>query len=324
MAHTQLSKEERELIAIHYNQGKSYAEIGRILNRPHTTIKREIDRNGKEDRSKIGIKYSCFTADMKSKDRKIKANRKRKKLLKTHWLREFIHKKLANNEEAWSPDTLANRLKQERWITISWTTIYSFIHNNSPSWKQYLRHGNWYKAYWTSKWYKRYLDSKHISLRPMEANERNTLWHYEWDTVMGSGKSSLLTLTDRKSRILFIRKLHTLHASETTYKILEAFKNKHMKTITFDRWSEFAYYDPIEKRLWCDVYFTSPYSSRQKWSIERNNREIRVYLPKWSSFDDVNEAEIKKIENKINRKPRKILWYQCSYEVFHSTNIHLL
>jgi len=324
MAHTQLSKEERELIAIHYSQWSSYAAIGRIIGRPHTTVKREIERNGTDDRSKVGIKYSCFSADIRSKERKTKANCKRKKLLKTHWLREFIHKKLASKEEAWAPDTLAKRLKKERWITISWTTIYSFIHNNAPTWKQYLRHWNWYKPYGTSKWYKRYLDSKHISLRPMEANERSNLWHYEWDTVMGSGKSSLLTLTDRKSRILFIRKLHTLHASETTYKILEAFKDKHMKTITFDRWSEFAYYAPIEKRLWCNVYFTSPYSSRQKWSIERNNREIRVYLPKWASFDDINEAEIKKIEDKINRKPRKILWYQCSYEVFHSTNLHLL
>jgi IS30 family transposase len=77
-------------------------------------VKREIDRNGTEDRSKVGIKYSCFSADARSKERKVKANRKRKKLLKTHWLREFVHKKLANKNEAWAPDTLAKRLKDER------------------------------------------------------------------------------------------------------------------------------------------------------------------------------------------------------------------
>lgn len=322
--HTQLSQEERELIAIHYNQWESYAKIGRRLNRSHTTIKREIERNGKEDRWKSRIQYSCFVADHISKERKIKANRKRKKLLRVHWLREFIREKLSNDDEAWAPNTLAKRLKEERWITISWTTIYSFIHNNSPWWKQYLRYRDWYKPYWTSKWYKRYLDSKHISLRPIEANTRKTLGHYEWDTVIWSGKASLLTINDRKSRMLFIRKLSTLQACETTYKILELFKNQEMKTITFDRWSEFAFYDPIEKRLWWNVYFTSPYSSWQKWSIERNNREIRVYLPKGSSFDDISEEEIKKIEDKINRKPRKILWYRCSYEVFHSTTLHLL
>jgi len=322
--HKQLSKEEREIIAVNYNQWKSFSEIWRIIGRPHTTVKREIERNGNDDRSKLKIKYSCFNADEVSKERKVRTNRKRKKLIKNHWLREFIYKKLSNKEESRSPDALANRLEIERWITISWTTIYSFIHNNAPLWKHYLRHWNWYKEYGTRKWYKRYPESKHISLRPNEANERKRIWDYEGDTIIWSWLCNLLTITDRKSRQLFIRKLYSLKARESTYKILDILKDNNVKTITFDRWSEFAYYKSLEKRMWIETYFTSPYSSWQKWSVERNNREIRTYLPKWSSFDEIDEKDIKKIENTINRKPRRILWYQCSYEVFHSTTLHLL
>jgi len=75
---------------------------------------REIDRNGKDDWAKTKISYSCFDADQISKERKVNVNRKRKKLLRNHWLRVYIHKKLSDKEEDRTPDTLANRLKTER------------------------------------------------------------------------------------------------------------------------------------------------------------------------------------------------------------------
>jgi len=322
--HTQLSAEEREVIAIHYNQWKSYAAIGRILNRTHTTIKREIERNGKDDWSKTKIKYSCFDAQEISKERRFITNKKRKKLLKCHWLRELIHKKLSSKEESRSPEALAHRLKMERGIKIATNTIYSFIRNNSPWWRQFLRYNNGYKSYGKRKEYARYPESKHISLRPVVVDLRWRKYDYEWDSVIGSGISNLVTTTERKSRKIWIDKVYWLQAKDVVYKLLDRFKNSRVKTITFDRWSEFAYYETIEKRLRTNVYFTSPYSSWQKWSVERNNREIRIYLPKWSSFDDIGDEEIKKIEVKINRKPRRILWYRCSDEVFHSTNYNLL
>lgn len=320
----QLSTEEREIIAIHYNQWKSYAEIGRVLTRSHTTIKREIERNGKEDWNKRRIWYSCFNAHEISKERRVLTNKKRKKLLKCHWLRELIYKKLSSKEQSRSPEALANRLRMERWIHIATNTIYSFIHSNSPWWKQFLRHNNGYKSYGKKKQHNRYPESKHISLRPVVADLRWRKYDYEWDSVIWSWESNLVTTTERQSRRLWIDKIYWLQAKDVVYKLIDRFSENRIRTITFDRWSEFAFYETIEKRLRTKVYFTSPYSSWQKWSIERNNREIRQYLPKWSSFDDISEEEIKKIETIINRKPRRILWYKCSDEVFHSTNYHLL
>lgn len=322
--HTQLSQEEREIIAIHYNQWKSYTAIGRILWRPHTTIKREIERNGKEDWAKTKIGYSCFDAQEISKERRFITNKKRKKLMKCHWLRWFIYNKLSSKDESRSPDGIAHRLKMERGINIATNTIYSFIYNNSPWWKKFLRYNNGYKSHNKGKEKVRYPESKHISLRPVVADLRWRLYDYEWDSVIWSEEANLVTTTERKSRRLWIDKIYGLQAKDVVYKLLDRFKDSRVRTITFDRWSEFAYYETIEKRLRTKVYFTSPYSSWQKWSIERNNREIRSYLPKWSSFDDISDDEIKKIETRINKKPRRILWYRCSDEVFHSTNYHLL
>ena len=141
--HTQLSREEREEIAVYYQQGKSYVEIGRLLGRNHTTIMREINRNGKEDRGKIKIKYSCFIADEKAKKRKRETNHKRRKLTKNHRLHKLVYEKLKDDSKIWSPGAISGRLKLERGIYISATTIYNYIHKNKPEREKYLRHKKW-------------------------------------------------------------------------------------------------------------------------------------------------------------------------------------
>ena len=98
--------------------------------------------------------------------------------------------------------------------------------------------------------------------------------------MIWSGKNVLWVLHERKSRYIKITKLPNWEAKYTTYNIVENLK--WAKTLTVDRWSEFAYRYGIKERLWIEVYMTDPYSSRQTWWIERNNREIRVYLPKWN------------------------------------------
>ena len=44
MAYHHLNIEERDIIATQRNKGKSYREIGKLLNRDHTTISREVRR----------------------------------------------------------------------------------------------------------------------------------------------------------------------------------------------------------------------------------------------------------------------------------------
>jgi len=141
--HTQLSREERELIAVYYHQGKSYAEIGRQLNRSHTTIMREIMRNGEENWGKIKIKYSCFIADEKSKKRKVETNKRRRKLGINHRLHKLVYEKLSNESKIRSPEAISGRLKLDRGIHISTTTIYNYIHKHKPEREKYLRYKQW-------------------------------------------------------------------------------------------------------------------------------------------------------------------------------------
>ena len=66
--HTHLSIQEREVISQLYAQWLSFSEIWRRINRSHTTIMREINRNWKENRWKMKIKYSCIDADNKARE----------------------------------------------------------------------------------------------------------------------------------------------------------------------------------------------------------------------------------------------------------------
>ena len=320
--HKQLSFQEREDISQLYAQWLSFSEIWRKLNRSHTTIIREINRNWIDDRWKIKMKYSCIEANNKATIRRFNTNHKRRKLLKIPRLYRLIYNKLSNESKIWSPDNIAWRLKLERNISISKVTIYRFIRECKPQRKQYLRYKwYWYKKSWIKKT-TRFQDCPSIHERDIIVDNRERIWDREWDSVIWNWVSILWVLHERKSRYIQISKLLNWEAKYTMYNIIE--KLKWAKTLTVDRWSEFAYWYVIKQRLKIKVYMTDPYSSWQKWWIERNNREIRVYLPKWISFDDISNEEIQKIARLINSKPRKELWYKTSREVFHSKNCYLL
>ena len=64
------------------------------------------------------------------------------------------------------------------------------------------------------------------------------------------------------------------------------------------------------------VFFADSYSSWQKGAIENANKLIRQYIPKGTNFSDLSDAFIRKIQHKINRRPRKKLNFDSPKNVF--------
>ena len=318
----QIKYKERVLIEAYRKQWFSPYKIWQLLHRHHTSIIRELERNWKVDDYWVCIDYNAEDAEKRASIRRFNANHKRTKLLKNHRLRKLIYDKLSDESKIWSPDNIAWRLRNERGISISATTIYNFAHNAWPTWENFLRYKwSWYRKRWTEK-SKRFEECTSIHEREEVVNNRERIWDYEWDSVVWSWSCILWVLHERKSRRIIISKLPTWEAVYTTYNIVE--KLKWANTLTVDRWSEFAYWSVVENKLWIKVYMTDPYSSWQKWWIERNNRELRQYFPKWISFDDIPQEKIKQVEERINNKPRKELWYKTSDEVFYHKDCKLL
>ena len=96
-----LSLEERELYFLWKEQGVSLREIGRRLDRSHSTFVREPKRN-----AKYGRPYLPCLADRKAKKRALK--QRYRAPLKEPLI--FLYVRTRLRDRKWSPETIAGRL----------------------------------------------------------------------------------------------------------------------------------------------------------------------------------------------------------------------
>ena len=104
--------------------------------------------------------------------------------------------------------------------------------------------------------------------------------------------------------------------ARTVVHLLAPFKG-YVKSITTDNGTEFACPEMIAKSIGTKVYFADPYSSWQKGAIENVTGLIRQYIPKNTSFSNINHQQITKIMHKINTRPREKLNFSTPRECFY-------
>ena len=90
---------------------------------------------------------------------------------------------------------------------------------------------------------------------------------------------------------------------------------KIFKTITADNGSEFANLSKLEEKG-IGIYFTHPYTSCEKGTVECHNWILRRFIPKGKSIDDYTADQILIFADFINGLPRKILNYHTPDELF--------
>jgi len=168
-----------------------------------------------------------------------------------------------------------------------------------------------------------------IEKRPKEINDRITFGHWEMDTVVGGRKSKkvLLVLTERLTRREIIIKLPD-KTSASVVKALNRLERKYgrkfssvFKSITIDNGSEFADCKGMEQSIFgkktrTKLYYCHPYSAYERGSNENQNILIRRFFPKGSSFDNVKNSYIQRVEDWINKYPRAIFGYRTASNLF--------
>ncbi|MCB5950941.1 IS30 family transposase [Enterococcus sp. BWT-B8] len=164
-----------------------------------------------------------------------------------------------------------------------------------------------------------------IEERPAHIEERQEFGHFEIDTVIGKrggAETTLLTLTERKSRFEIIRLIDGKDADSVAYGIRQLIKEygsrsfkRLFKTITSDNGSEFTTLAATLKG-YCEVYFTHPYTSCERGTNENHNRMIRRKIPKYESLEQYGRKDIQRIEDGMNDLPRRILGYQPPRQQF--------
>ena len=332
-----LNFNERILMEGFLKAGLSESNIARELGRNRRTIIRETEL-GTVVRIRSDLSTTeAYNADRAQDVRDLNASAKGPavKLKANSAAVQFIRYHIAKKK--WSPEAVAARMKHKGMEdAVCAKTIYNHIDkgeipgvSNETLWEK-RRRGKKHKALHRRP--KRGVAmGRSIDDRPTEVAERQEAGHWEIDLVVGgkgAGSAALLTLVERKSRKLIIRKIKDKTQAAVVRAIngiersmgKEAFKVV-FKSITSDNGSEFLDFGALEASVFggsarSRIYYAHPYSSWERGSNENTNRMIRRFIPKGSDISKCTRTAIQEIENWINRYPRKILGFRTAEEMF--------
>lgn len=315
-----LTQEDRFRIEALREEGKNYHEIAVALSVDDSVISREFKRNTGKDGG-----YCAATAQGKSDARRHASKERARKIEQNPSLAKEIEDALRGDDRErgdWSPEVIANVICKGR---ISHTAIYAWIKRERKDLRCLLPHqGRRRKKYGSTTehgtiatTYPRSIDDR---LKDIET--RTAVGHYEGDTVILK-EGRLHTLVERMSRFLiadFISVMGmglAMQISASTVRNLSALPRSHRQTITYDRGSEFAWWDETEKLLaGIIIYFAHPYHPWERGTNERTNGLLRRYFPKGQTFAMLTGDDVAKVVWRLNHRPRRILRWRTPCAVF--------
>lgn len=331
--YNQITLEQRYQISALLKVQTNKTQIALIIGVHRSTVYRELKRNTPA-RGRTADQYIPQHAQSKTLRRHFK---KRKKVILTMELKTRIAGLMKH--ERWSPELIAKRLAAEGECQISHETIYKWIwtakHSNRADQKEYKTLCKYLR--YTGRQQKRsnQKDTRGaikgrvgIDKRPEVVNSRTRIGDIEVDLMMGKNhKSALLVMTDRTTLVTMLEKLESKNAEEVYQKMnqrLTNFDSSWIKTITFDNGKEFAFHHKIGKDLNAKTYFTRPYTSQDKGTVENRIGVIRRFFPKKTDLRNVPEKRIKEVEKLLNYRPIRKFNYQNPIEVLNNKIVALI
>lgn len=315
-----LRAEERAVIMLERQKGRSFQAIGRMLNRDRTTIWREVQRNAESSVKAPAVAgYDAAAAGKAYAERRRGCGRQRKLKAGTP-LFQHVHDRL--RYWRWSPEQIAFRLKQ--------------VHENEPAWR--VSHETIYAAIYAhprgelkqaltdalrqgkpARGRRRRTLAKgntvpealRIVHRPEDIAERKLPGHWEGDFIKGAyNRSAVGTLVERKTRFVVLARMSGCGADAA----LEGFSRQMKKlpaflrqSLTYDRGSEMACHAELTERLKLNIWFADPYAPWQRGSNENTNGLLRQFLPKGTDLSTVSQTHLNEIARLLNGRPRKTL-----------------
>ena len=308
-----ITETQRYEISAYLKCGKTHAFIAEAIDVNKSSISRELKRN-----SRKSGKYNPKFAQELCSERKERFNRNRKF---TNEIETFAVKKITI--EQWSPKQVVGHCRKNSIPMVSHERLYQHVRSNKENGGDLylnMRHKLKHRKRPVGK----FIPIKNrvpIDQRPEIVNEKGRFGDWEIDTIIGNNqKGAIVTITERTTNFFIMQKLkkgkNADALADVVIKMLLPYK-ANIHTITSDNGTEFAEHEKIAKALNTDIYFTHPYSSWEKGLIEYTNKLIRQYIPKKSNFDDYNDLTIKKIQKKINARPREKLNFDNPVNIFY-------
>jgi transposase, IS30 family len=331
-----LTREERIVIERMSRGGRPPRDIAEVLGRHVRTVQRELMRGRVRHLDSDLREKMVYSSDRGQDIHDLNATAKgpELKLGANHQLVEFVRERILKHKEA--PDVVAFRMKKEGLLCAVCTkTLYNYIEqglirgvSNESLWekrqrrrraRRVLRH--------TSKLPTR---RQSIEVRPEAVNTREEFGHWEIDLIVGpsASKSSLMSLVERKTRKVILRKLpdkthkairKAINGIERSFGAL-TFRQM-FRSITADNGSEFLDVDGMQTSIFSsrrrtNMFYAHPYAAWERGSNENTNRIIRRFIVKGRSIKTITRQTIRTVEQWINEYPRRIIEFNSPNQAF--------
>jgi IS30 family transposase len=316
-----LSAQEREEISRGLALGASCRSIASRLSRSHSSVSREVGRNGG------AAGYRAQAADQAAFDRGRRP--KVSKLSAATELHAVVEKQLGLE---WSPAQISHRLvldyPDDRGMRVSHETIYLELFTPTrralrPALVRQLRTGRmmrYPKRASGSQVKPRIRDMVSIKDRPKEVEDRAAAGHWEGDLVMGRRPSAVATLVERSSRFLKLVALpcgiKALAVRAALVSIFRQVPAPLLRSLTWDRGREMADHKAFTEETSCPVFFCDARSPWQRGTNENANGLVRQYLNKNGDINVHDQAALDQIAARLNGRPRKVLGWRTPQEVY--------
>ena len=305
--------EQRYTIEVMINAGYLQTEIAKAIGKCKSVVSRELRRN-------CDKRSGCYRSDLADRKTRERHKQKTKHIRFTPKVSQYVEQGL---KDQWSPEQISNRAKEENIEMVSPERIYQHIIEDQK------RGGELYKNKRRQKKYRSRLkvhdrrgkikDAVNIKERPAVVEDKSRVGDFEVDLVIGAKhKGALVTINDRKTGYTKVKLVKTKGSKEVAQAIIKALTplKDHCFTITSDNGKEFADHKLVAETLGINFYFADPYSSWQRGANENYNGLLRQYFPKKTNFENLTWQQVKKVENRLNNRPRKRLGYKTPKELY--------
>jgi transposase, IS30 family len=316
----QLSLGERCSIARLREAGRSIRQIASALDRPPSTISRELRRNAGRS-----VGYRPDYAEQQARARRWSGSR----LERNDALRDLVLDRLADR---WSPEQIAGRLAVDQGApVISYESIYRFIYaqirrTNDYRWRLYLPRAK------SRRGRRRRPGGSAVTLIPGRVPlaerppaGRDTPGHWEADLMLFAAYGQvILAAHERSSRLTLVSRPPGKAAAPIADQLirwLAPLPTPLRTTISFDNGGEFARHQRLHK-IGTRTYFCDTHSPWQKGGIENAIGRLRKYLPRKTNLDDLTPGQIERAAIAYNNTPRKCLDFKTPAEAFQNQLLH--
>src|SRR5690625_2066516 len=371
-----LTFEEREEIAILYAKEMGVREIARRLGRDPSTISRELRRNaatrGRRLEYRAGVaQWKAQEAAKRPKVAKLVSNPRLRQYVEDRLVgvlrdengsivagpdtpawkgRAKPHRADRKWFTAWSPEQISHRLRidfpDDESMRISHEAIYQslYIEGRGALKRELvaaLRTGRALRkprARSKAKPHGHVTKEVMISQRPAQAEDRAVPGHWEGDLIIGTGRSAIGTVVERRSRSILLVHLPRDpqwgkpaptkngpalggYGAEAMNAALQRAMTRLplqlRRTLTWDRGKEMADHTDFTLDTGTKVYFADPHSPWHRPTNENSNGLLRQYFPKGTDLSRWDAHDLEAVALALNNRPRKVLGFRTPAEVFN-------